>query len=226
MTRNRKTFLVFFVMFASLFVTGEQPPSRYFDSQEMASYLEMDDFSYMSLTVRPPSIWERLQWWYAGLISRFLANPNSSFFTNFLFYGLLFLVLGVAIFYMLRLKYAKAISSETKHSGTVGVASINANTAQDFDKMIEEARSNKEFKLAIRYLYLKSLYHLAANDLVKLKNWKSPHDYKRELAGDLVPIYIQLSDLFEFVWYGDFDAGEKELNEGSALLMELEGKAR
>lgn len=223
---SRRTFLIFFALLASFFAGGEQSDSRSFDRLEMKLYSEMDDFSYMNLTVRPPSIWQRLQWWFANLVSKIFSNPNSPWLSNVIFYGLLFFVLGLAIFYILRLRYVSAVSSESKYSGTPGIASLSVAKTQDFDKLIEEARKNQEFKLAIRYLYLKSLHFLAINDLIKLKDWKSPFDYKQELQKELVPAYADLSELFEFVWYGDFDAGEKELKKGSELLVELERNAK
>lgn len=209
------------VLVGALFAVAEQPSSRSFEEEEMKAYMEMDEFSYMNLTVRPPSIWERLQWWFAGLIAKIFGNPNSPWLTKIVFYVLLFVVLGVAVFYVLRLKYGSGVTSESRYSSIAGVGALENTKAVDFDKLIEEARKNEEFRLAIRYQYLKSLQFLATEELIKLRDWKSPYDYKRELKVELVPIYSKLSELFEFVWYGDFNAGEKELNSSSDLLVEL-----
>ena len=226
--RSRRQFISYaIILLTSFIVVGEENENaRQFDEQAMSSYSESDDFSYMNLTVRPPSIWQRLKWWFGDLIAKIFSNPNSPWLSRIIFYCLLFVVLGGAIFYMLRLKYGRAVSSESKYTSSINTGALKSTKAIDFDKLIDEAQRTKNFKLAIRYVYLKSLAFLASQELIKLKDWKSPYDYERELKSEMVPIYVGLTHLFEYVWYGDFDAGESEFERGSDLAKQLENKAK
>jgi hypothetical protein len=186
----------------------------------MQAYEESGDFDYMTLVIQPPSIWQRLQWWFLGLISNLLSNPNTPWLTELIFYGILILVLGGAVFYIVRLKYGGALSTDYKSYQT-NVQSLQNVKVEDFDGMIKAAIQEKNYKLAIRYVYLQSLTLLSQKDLIKLKDWKSPYDYEKELSEDLAIPYRDLSRLFEYVWYGDFDAGEEEYNRGSALANQV-----
>lgn len=199
---------------------------RSYDEEEMLTYTESPDFAYMDLSVRPPSIWERLQWWFASLISKLFMNPNTPWLSNLLFYTLLIVVLGAAIFYIVRLRYGGGVMGERKHVG-YGDSSLHIEGGGiDYDRVIKEALQSDNYKLAIRYVYLKTLTILAQRELIRLKDWKSPLDYNRELSEELVPVYYELSQLFEYVWYGDFDATHGDYEKGSQLSSQLQERTK
>ncbi len=194
--------------------------SRSFDKEEMQVYSESAAFNYMNLVVQPPSIWQRIQWWFQGLLQKLFSNPNAPVFTKIVFYGILFIVLGGAIFYIVRLKYGGAITSDSKNISNA-ISTLEHTKLEDFESMIAGAIKEKNYKLAIRYEYLKVLAMLSQKGIIKLKDWKSPFDYESELSAELVAPYKNLSRLFEYVWYGDFDAGEKEYSQSNDLGKEM-----
>lgn len=227
MPNRRLIVSVLFVFFCSVSISEEKELIlRKFDSTEMANYASQQDFSYMNLTVQPPSIWQRIQWWFANLIARIFSNPNTPWLSEILFYLVLLLVVGVAIFYILKLRYGGALSSDSKHLDGVGSGSIQSMNETDFNQHITNALNAENYKLAIRYIYLKTLSFLSTNEMIKLKDWKSPYDYEKELSRDLAPSYTALTNLFEYVWYGDFEAAKSDFQEGQELSKELEGRVR
>ena len=223
--KGRRFILIVSILFIGLLAQSGVDQSRAFDEEAMQRYAQSDDFAYMNLAVRPPSIWQRLQWWLAGIISRIFMNPNTPWLSDIVFYALLFLVIGVAIFYILRLRYGEGFTRNTRNSMLGSVHSSVANSQLDYDQAINEAVTSKNYKLAIRFLYLKTLQFLSQKELIKLKDWKSPFDYNRELKPELVPIYGDLTKLFEYVWYGDFNAKAEDFEKGSKLLSQLQKKA-
>jgi len=213
-------FLSFF--FVSLLLTdGQQIATREFDEIAMTEYSEDNSFSYMNYTVKPPSIWVRLSWWFQNMFQRFFLNPNTPWLTEIGYYLILTLVIGAALFYIVRLKYGGALAPDSSAYGR-GINLSSTTKDIDFDSLISESLGNKNFKLAIRYLYLKTLVSLSNQDLIKLRDWKSPYDYERELKSELAPNYKELARLFEYVWYGDFEAGEGEYKNGLDLSKKLE----
>ena len=104
-----------------------------------------------------------------------------------------------------------------------GVSITEQSQESDFDQLIRDALGQDNFKLAIRYLYLKSLISLAKQGLLSLKDWKSPFDYQRELKGEKASLYREMSVLFEYVWYGDFEATQSDYERGESLTHQLEG---
>ena len=79
----------------------------------------------------------------------------------------------------------------------------------DFDTAVDEAVSLRNFRLAIRLLYLQTLKHLSDTGHIDYKPDKTNRQYVYELANSsLQPDFERLTRQFEFVWYGDFSIDE------------------
>ncbi|MBT8378076.1 MAG: hypothetical protein KJN64_02475 [Ignavibacteria bacterium] len=79
----------------------------------------------------------------------------------------------------------------------------------NFDDLIDTAIENKNYKLAVRYLFLKSLKLLSDKEIIYLKKDKTNSQYLAEIKN------IRLADAFkdavyrfEWIWYGDFPIDE------------------
>lgn len=190
----------------------------------MEQYAQDNSFQYMNYTVTPPSIWERISWWFQNMFQRLFLNPNTPWLTEILYYLIIAVVIGAAIFYIVRLKYGGAWSQESSMYKS-GIPGLKHTKEEDFEKRVAEALKDKNYKLAIRYLYLKTLIELSKKELIKLKDWKSPYDYERELKSEMATHYKELARLFEYVWYGDFEAGEGEFSKGNELSNRLKEAA-
>ena len=79
----------------------------------------------------------------------------------------------------------------------------------NIDDIISEAIKNKNFKRAVRYLYLELLKELDKRELILWKINKTNRDYANELAKrNLKKEFKELSLYYEYVWYGDFEISE------------------
>ncbi len=80
----------------------------------------------------------------------------------------------------------------------------------DFKKEIEEAVLKKEFKKAVRLLYLLSLKILSDKDHINWSPNKTNHDYVYELKNPSIKdLFGRLSYYFNHVWYGDFGVDQE-----------------
>ncbi len=215
------TVVLFFL--SSLIIGGDQNGSvRQLDETEMSSYAADTDFNYMNMRIEPPSIWQRLKWWFGALIASIFDNPNTPWLANSLFYVILVLVLGLAIYYIVRLRYGGGLSPDSKYFTSHGARIVDGAEKLDYDSLINTALDEKQYKLAIRYLYLKTLTFLHAKDVIAFREWKSPYDYEKELDKSIVPAYRSLTGLFEHAWYGEFNVGNDEYSEGKKLAITIE----
>lgn len=79
----------------------------------------------------------------------------------------------------------------------------------DFDDLITSAMDIKQYKLAIRYLFLKSLKLLADKRLIELRINKTNNQYVSEIKNSQIANAFQRAALsFEWTWYGDFPLDE------------------
>jgi len=79
-----------------------------------------------------------------------------------------------------------------------------------YDKLINQAIQSKDYRMAIRYLYLQSLQRLSTNGLVKLEAEKTNYRYINELNNTAYKDdFLWLTLNYEYVWYGKFDVNEE-----------------
>ncbi|MEP6674504.1 MAG: hypothetical protein ABJA78_05095 [Ferruginibacter sp.] len=76
----------------------------------------------------------------------------------------------------------------------------------DIDALIATAVKNSNYRLAVRYWYLKSLHHLSGKGLLYLAQDKTNYQYVNELTNPVFRNdFAALTLNYEYVWYGEFD---------------------
>lgn len=84
----------------------------------------------------------------------------------------------------------------------------------NFVDEIDIAVEQKDYKRAIRLLYLYTLKLLADHKIIDWMPSKTNHDYLYEIQNDgFQQQFSTLSYYFEYVWYGDFQAEAKQFKE-------------
>jgi len=84
----------------------------------------------------------------------------------------------------------------------------------DLDRLIKEAVTEKDFRLAIRYYYLKALKLLLDKDLISWHPDKTNRDYVNELKDrQLKPAFNNLTFIYDYVWYGKYTPSDKDFIE-------------
>ena len=86
--------------------------------------------------------------------------------------------------------------------------------AIDFQEAIEEASRQRNFRLAVRLLYLRALKTLTDQELISWQINKTNRTYVYEITEpSLRRRFEQLTSSFEYVWYGDFPVNEERYQE-------------
>ncbi len=96
---------------------------------------------------------------------------------------------------------------------------------ENLDELITKALKNKDYRLAVRYNYLKVLKKLMEDDLIKWRADKTNRDYLKELKNSpLADAFKHLTFLYDYIWYGKFPATEEELNQTQNLVKNFFSK--
>jgi hypothetical protein len=94
----------------------------------------------------------------------------------------------------------------------------------NFDELIAAAAERKDYKLAVRYLFLKSLKLLSEKEIIELRNNKTNHQYLSEIKNKRISSAFQIAtSRFEWIWYGDFPVDEKVMKSSQNDFNELFG---
>lgn len=95
----------------------------------------------------------------------------------------------------------------------------------DYKTEIEEALVQRNFLKAIRLYYLYCLKLLDQHQAIEYKHWKTNHDYFYEIKDrEVKSNFTQLTDYFDFIWYGHFKATEQAVSEVEGIFSSIQGK--
>jgi hypothetical protein len=75
----------------------------------------------------------------------------------------------------------------------------------DYEKEIQKAINSQNYRLAIRYLYLRTLRNLSEKGIIKYSQEKTDQDYVMQLFGtEYYKDFFRITRDFEYAWYGQF----------------------
>ena len=119
-------------------------------------------------------------------------------------------VAGV-IFILLKSKFRGLLRGDSKKLSGAAFTDLPEDIESvNLDKLIEEALQNGNYRLAVRWCFLKALQTLNQNKQITWQPSKTNIDYEYELQNlTLRQNFNKLSYVFEYVWYGEVQTGEK-----------------
>jgi hypothetical protein len=84
---------------------------------------------------------------------------------------------------------------------------------ENVEQKLNDAIVSGNYRLAIRYLYLKTLYLLNARKLITLRAGATNHDYlvqmQKQMAGK---DFRNLTQVYEYVWYGEYHPSDSQFD--------------
>ncbi|GAB3707947.1 hypothetical protein GCM10027592_42580 [Spirosoma flavus] len=184
---------------------------RYPDAEQLRDLQNDSDYQYGNDAPPPENPLARFFVWILRKIGEFL---NSASYQNFWQYVFLLAIAGLAIYLLMKAEAFSFLFPKKAQSTDLDYENLSENIHEiDFNAAIEEAISGRNFRLAIRLLYLQSLKRLTDANLIDYKPDKTNRQYVTELANSpLQTDFEQLTRQFEFVWYGDFPVDETRFN--------------
>ena len=137
-------------------------------------------------------------------------DPATYEIVEFIFYGILIIF---ALYIIVRLLVGnKATAFFSKTSSKLAPLNIKEEHIEsvDLEQFIKDALAQKNYRLAIRYMYLKALKELSFHNFISWHFDKTNLDYYREIESpQLKDNFKKVSYLYDYVWYGEFDIDEQ-----------------
>lgn len=132
---------------------------------------------------------------------------------EYIVYGLsASLVLYLLIKFLLQNPISSVFKTEDKAIG--GFSYVEENIEQvNFDQLIDQSLKEYNYRLATRYLYLKSLKSLANKKTIEWHFDKTNSDYINEIKDiKIKSLFKRVSYIYDYVWYGEFPIDETSFN--------------
>jgi hypothetical protein len=180
--------------------------TRSFNNQKVQGYLQDKDFRYNKADVQGESLWDRFwHWFWNWLYGKVFSTSESQnlFYYLLVGFGAIFL-----IFLMLKISGLSAMQifqGQAKKLDLPYAESLENIHEINFDAEIENAIGQRNYRLAVRLLYLRSLKQLSDAQLIHWQIEKTNTAYLEELTNsEQRQSFGLLTRQFEYVWYGDF----------------------
>lgn len=202
-----------------MFDTATHLQVRNFSEQKLNQYRSSSDFQYENAAPEALSWWTRLWLWLRSKIMTLLHYGMDT--TS----GRIILITAILVL-LLYVAYKVTGMDKGWFLGKNGAThpSFHMDEADiqsiDFDKAINDAVKNRNYKLAVRLWYLMTLKQLADRGLINWKAGKTNFEYIRELretpcAGE----FIRLTNSFELYWYGEFKIDSSDYEQVRAHFL-------
>jgi len=179
-------------------------------SEDLSKKYQGNEFDYeSSFEGEAQNFIARAIYWFMNKVADtfgFQIDPGTYKIIELLFYGILIVI---ALYIIIRLLVGtKASSFFSKKSSQLAPLNIQEEHIEsvDLDKFIRDALARNNYRLAVRYMFLKILRELSFRNLISWHFDKTNRDYYKEIEDPQLKVnFKKVSYLYDHVWYGEFD---------------------
>ncbi len=191
--------------------TNLTPPN--FDIQKLEDFKTDEDFNYVE-TPQTENWWTRLKKWVNQLWRDFIKSLFGvdeiggflGVIIGFLPYLILVGVLALIVWLFMKVSPKELLMEKHSIPEVILTEEEDIIQNQDIDTLISKAIQQANYRLAIRYYYLKVLKSLTDQELIHWEAQKTNHEYYDEIPNQqLKTQFTTITNLYDFIWYGSFD---------------------
>lgn len=177
-------------------------------SENLSDKYSGNEFDYDTMEGEAENFLGRAINWFFNKLGEIFGihlSPEMYQIVKFFIYGLLIVF---ALYILVKLLVGDNASSFFSRKSKM-VAPLNIQEEHienvDLDSYIKNALKEENYRLAIRYMYLKSLKLLSLNNIINWHFEKTNSDYYREIESEnLKENFKKTSYLYENIWYGEY----------------------
>lgn len=178
---------------------------RDFDQSQVESFKNDPAFDYEQPPTIAESLWDRFLLWLGELLRSFFNGALTTDWGRVITYILGIAVLVIVIMAVLKVDAFK-VFYRAQGASPVRHDVLDENIHEmDFEKEIQLAIDQKDYRRGIRLLFLFALKILSDQHQISWEQGKTNHDYVNEVREESLKKWLrQLSYYFDYAWYGNF----------------------
>lgn len=151
---------------------------------------------------------------------------NLSFlFSKGVMYTVLALIIFAIIYYIIKNSGGFAFGSDRRKINYASDAEQLVEDSEniennDFAKLIQKAKSQNNFRLAIRYYFLWVLQSMFDKKLIDWNKDKTNFDYFIELGkSPISDDFFKNTHIYDYIWYGNFELSDAEFRTAESIFQ-------
>ncbi len=151
-------------------------------------------------------LWERFWDWLSTLIYGNSTDESKANLMNIFIWIIGVIGFGIIIWLLTRTEFTSFLRGNTKNTA-FNFSDVEEDISSiDFNTRIKKAIDDTDYRLAIRWHYLKQLNTLNETKIIHYEPFKTNIDYGFELAKSLhQQAFTNISRIYDYVWYGKYD---------------------
>lgn len=166
-----------------------------------------DDFNYEVKTGESANLLARFIRWLLNSLGETFGldiSPQTLLILEYIIYGLMgALVIFLLIRVFVNEKFNAIFTKKAKSIVDIDLSEQHIESL-DLNALMNDALKNKDYRLAVRFQFLKILKLLSQKNLIEWHFEKTNVDYEREIKhGNLLVAFKNASYLYENIWYGE-----------------------
>lgn len=191
--------------------TAETVDFRVPEREKIKDYQKDNRFNYNE-PERGISFWDKVKYWFSDLINDIFSTVSKSGVPGVVLILVIVLILCLIVLKFLGVDYRKVLGKKQMDTPEINIYTENVHE-MDFDTLISNAMKNKDYRLVVRFLYLKNLKILSDKEIIEWKTNKTNYSYQHEISNAaLRSKFLESTLIFDYIWYGEFPLDEPKFS--------------
>jgi hypothetical protein len=193
-------------------VAHEQVNVRVPDKSKIEKYQEDSRFRYKR-EERSLSWWDKLMMSFYDFINRLFGTVAKSGMMSVVVLIIIVVVICLIVLKLAGVDYRTLLGKKELEAPDIDIYTENVHE-MNFDALIAGALKNKDYRLAVRLLYLKNLKLMSDRDIIEWSGHKTNYSYQYEIQDNsLRTKFLETTLIFDYVWYGEFRLDEPKFSD-------------
>lgn len=192
---------------------------RTFDKSKIEAIKADPDFSYVQES-KVTHWWDGITAWIIKKLSDLFKDNSPEAIATILYTILKIVLWSLLAFALIMLGYslykngAFGVFGKRKKKIDISFGTLEDKVLEtDWNALIHTAIANRQYNVAIRFLFLQLLQALDQHNMIAWNKSKSIRDYQLELNNDYRSRFFSLAKYYQYSWFGEVTIDEKHFNE-------------
>ncbi len=194
-------------------------------SEDLSKKYSDKDFDYSSTEGEAQNLLSRFLFWLKDTLNNTFGISIPPSALKFIEYFIYFLMGALAIYLLVKFLIKENFSTLlTKKANTIIDVNLSEKHIEqiNLDNLLSVALEQKNYRLAVRYHYLKVLKNLSFHNIIEWQFEKTNADYQKEIKHPKISsLFKEVSYLYEHIWYGEQDINNLKFNSIEARFEAL-----
>jgi len=213
------TYIIILILPLISLTKDTQAQVREYDQEQLDKLNGMTSYDYDRIIPPPNNLFAKC--------FRAIAEAVVWLFSNVVGYVIIIGLVGLLIWIILKNTSSGKAGLTKRKDKDDGLMVMDKERLEqeDFDKLLQEALRENNYRLAIRYTFLKSLKILQLAELIDWHKEKTNYDYLLELPTHHHADFKKVVSVYEYVWYGEFEAESSMLDRMKLTVDQINKRA-